>query len=240
MSFDMHAFQKAGPSLTIWLARDIAGGSLSNWRTERIVALTREHQSNVVYSAHRLASDTLARPLWTALQPLLPVDKGQFSKALPELQIEIAGLYLKGMKMTGLVGRGVQRIMISFQSVTGCIQAVFAANEVPDMMRDLECTLSSRTLGDILLPAMNLAVAEPLEAYEGAELKVKACLKKLNENKQDIEFYMALIERFVASQTGQAYPVLDGHLSTQKRSPRFAKPRTLLSDLAHSEDAPAG
>ena len=188
------------PKLTVWLRQDFSPKPEPEWNVERVVLLAGDYQSNVAFSVRKPAQTMLARQVWEAVNPCLPTAPGKSVFSSPDLVIEMPGLYLGGMSLTELVGRDGQRVMLTFKRTVGDIQSIFAPNKAPSMMREIGCNISAKTIGDILLPAINLAVSEPIEAFDGAEQKVKACLEKLKANKLDIEFYLALIERYVAAQ----------------------------------------
>jgi hypothetical protein len=138
------------------------------------------------------------------LKAYIPQDTRAFIISAREAAFDMGGLVLQGLTATGqAVERGVQRVFLSFKGVIGGLSSLFLPGRAPDHLGDMECALSTRTLNDVLLPALNLAAIEPIAEFEAGQEagqdKVRSFVAKLKEHQEDIAFYTSLLARFVAS-----------------------------------------
>lgn len=198
-----------GPSLAIWLKRTVTGNgpdqTQSEWCLDRVILNTPNFSQDMKFSGNSAILDTLSMAAMESFKSYMPQDTRAFIISAREAAFDLGGLVLQGLTATGqAVERGVQRVFLSFKGVIGGLSSLFLPGRAPDHIGDMECALSTRTLNDVLLPALNLAAAEPIAEFESAQDKVRGFVAKLKEHQEDIAFYTTLLARFVASKEQSA------------------------------------
>ncbi len=193
------------PCMMVWLTRDVHHNGVGAWAIERVSVKTEEYRQEVRYNKAALASERLAKSLWDFLQSYLPPTQEAFVLTARDTVLQTRSLLLNGLEVTATAAiEGTQRVLLKFRHIIGAFQAVFAPNQVPDLMEELKCTLSLRTLNDIILPALNLAASEPAAQFKDAGQRIEAFVDRLRQNKNEIEFYSILLSRFLASREAVA------------------------------------
>ena len=204
-----HVAPKAplGPSLAIWLKRTVTGDGQSPgaWCLDRVILNTPNFSQDMKFSGGSAVLDTLSMQALDSFKAYIPQDTRGFIISAREAAFDLGGLVLQGLTATGqAVERGVQRVFLNFKGVIGGLSALFLPGRAPDHLGDMECALSTRTLNDVLLPALNLAAIEPIAESENGQDKVRGFIAKLKEHQEDIAFYTTLLARFVASKDQSA------------------------------------
>ena len=94
-------------------------------------------------------------------------------------------------------------LLVTFRFFLGSMTAMFQPGKAPSVLREVECALSIRTITEIILPALSMAVTEPISAarkHTGAHDQLKAKWEKLSASQSDLLFYCDLISWFVKAQ----------------------------------------
>lgn len=194
---------RAFPTLTLWLVRGVDGTGPADWCLERVAAMTGHLHHNIKFDTMPDARETICEDLYGVLGDYLPSGTGKHLLAADNLLLELRSAVLYGLRVTGLsVRSGLQRVTVTFKHFLGGIGELFRAGRAPDLLDDVVCRLSTRAIQDVVLPALNIAVATPEldEAYQSQEeRRIETAWKSLCEKKVELEFYLSLLMRFVRS-----------------------------------------
>ena len=218
---------RAMPNLVIWLKRMVASDEVGAWVVDRLTVRANGFSHDLSFTVERQAEDQLSADLWGFLRAYLPAQTDDFVLTAREAVFESRSVLLQGLDVTAhQIKGGVQRVLLTFRNFLGSVSTIFAPNKAPNLLKDVECGLATRTLNDILLPALNAAATDPVDFAEGADDKVDALIHRLKQNKHDIEFYAALLSRFVASldRPPTAQPLAEPEYPTHMRRALSSKP----------------
>jgi hypothetical protein len=178
---------------------------LGEWCLDRVILKTESFSQDLRFSRRSTLAETMSQPALDGFQGYLPQDTQKFIISSKDAAFDLGELILQGLIATGLeVVRGVQRVILSFKGVIGGLSALFAPNRAPDALGNLECALSTKTINDVLLPALNVAVTEPALDCEDDRKRLSCFIETLKGHREDIVFYMSLLSRFVAAKEGQS------------------------------------
>ena len=204
------------PNLVIRLIRRVDDGAFGDWEVERIAINTSNFSQTTRFSGKNMADETLSNGFWTFIASHLPKGSGVHVVTAPEASFTTAGLLLHGLKVSSQrVAHGAQRLFVKFDTLLGAMAHIFAPGKVPSTLREAECSVSTRALVDLILPALNIAATEPIRDYERADHSFSAYVERLKKNRCDIEFYAAMIQRFI-SNTDRTDPFDDGVASPNR------------------------
>ncbi|MEM7519688.1 MAG: hypothetical protein AAF307_01520 [Pseudomonadota bacterium] len=189
----------------------------SDWEVDRMGVAGAEFDQTLRCKSGQKAAGMLQPQIWSAIQDYLPVTtEGRVLSARKSF-IETPELLLFGLSVVSRkVTDGFQSVLFTFQHAVGALTGVFAPSKAPNMLSNIEASLSTKTLEDIIRPALNLAATEPLEAFDNAKAPISAFIKKLRENQHEIHFYTVLLSRFLSrmsdapaiEQRGQMPPII--------------------------------
>lgn len=206
--------------LTLWLKRSVTGPKLGEWVFDRVILKTNGFTQSLDCDGEVRARDMLSEQALVEIEPYLPHGRDNSVMAASQKEFNFGRLMLQGLVVTGYnFSNGVQRVYLAFKSFFGSVASLFAPGKAPEHLVDVECKLSTKTLNDIVLPALNLAAIGPIGEYDAAEQKVNAFVGRLRENSRDIEFYAALLSRFVLQKS--THPP---HVKAKKADLRFIEP----------------
>lgn len=184
--------------LNIWLIRTRDGSGLSDWKVDRVVLTARDIINTVSLKTHRAIDGFLKPEFAKALMTYLPVKETDHVMTASDFLFETKGLALSCLRVTGhKIVDGVQRVMITLRRVVGGISNLFVAGNELCLLKEARTGISARLLEDIVSPVLNLVEFAPHRHSETAEERIVKCLDRLERNKYDLEFYAALITRFV-------------------------------------------
>lgn len=106
--------------------------------------------------------------------------------------------------------------MLVFRKAYGALAGLFKPRCAPDLVRETNCDLATRVLADIIVPAINLVDVQGAGRDADAKTRLAACLERISDNRHDLEFYAALLCRYVAQSQAA------GHISRHP-SARFGQ-----------------
>lgn len=190
------------PSLTIWVKRDTSGRQAGAWMLDRITAVTDSFTQTMAFHKPTGPNDALIPDLGNVLRAYLPRGQAPVVLTAADFELDSHGVTLNGLSVTGQEARnGIQRVIISFKNFIGSINALFLPGRAPTLLQDTENDLAARTLNDIVMPVLNLAVADPMAVGKHSKAlseRLELFWGRLAQNKAEIEFYCTLILRFMA------------------------------------------
>jgi hypothetical protein len=195
---------KIFPSLWFWFVRDVDCDAAGVWKVERLSASAGSFSHNISYTRLSDAEDVLALNFWDKLTDYLPVSLGDGVMTANDFVHEVPSAILHGLRVTAHAAvRGKQRVMIAFKHFLGSFNSLFRENKTPNLLSDSECGLSLRTITDVVLPALNLSLPQlSTESVNGAsrEALIENSIMQMRQNRNEIEFYCALLCRFVRAE----------------------------------------
>ena len=188
------------PNLIIWFKRVVDKNDSDEWLLDRITISTPNYFQDTKINDRKPASQRFADDVWAFLASYLPASTDEGVRSNQRACLEASNYLFHGVAAVGKrAAEGVQRAFITINNFLGSPKEMFKNNSFPDLLSDLECHLSARTLSDVIIPALNLVASASGPTIRSAEAKVAAFVERLEANKRDIEFYAELISRFVAS-----------------------------------------
>lgn len=192
------------PYLSIWFARTVTDEYVGDWTLNRISVSTESFHHDVRFTDDRLARCSLGREFGAVIDNYLPRSTGALVFTANDFLLEFPAAILRGLRVTAQeVRNGVQRVLLTFRHFLGSVSALFRPGRAPSVLKEAACTLSTRTINDIILPALSLAVAEPKAAarhHDSAQEQLQAVWERLSSKQVELAFYCDLISRFVSSQ----------------------------------------
>lgn len=189
------------PYISVWFLRTVAEAGLSDWSVVRLSISTETVHHDLRFSDRRRARDLLAKPFISLMDTYLPEGTSPVVLTANDCVLEMPDAIMKGLRLTGHdVRNGAQRVLVTFRFFLGSMSAMFQPGHAPSVLGEAECALSTRTINDIILPALSLAVTDPSAAakhYPGSLEQLQARWERLSAAQADLAFYCDLISRFV-------------------------------------------
>lgn len=197
------------PYISIWFSRSVNDAELSDWAVVRLSISTETVHHDLRFKDRRWAKDVLASQFVSLVGAYLPEGTSPTVLTANDCVLEMPAAIMKGLRVTGQdVRNGEQRVLVTFRFFLGSMSAMFLPGQAPSVLSEVECAVSTRTINDIILPALSLAVTEPCAAakqHPGSNEQLQASWEKLSAAQAEISFYCDLISRFVkARDTGNA------------------------------------
>ncbi len=147
------------------------------------------------------ARSYLSANLTQAVADYLPIDEGRFAFSAQDFLLELHDLVLSGLQVVGLETKsGLQRVSIKFKSFIGNAVALFNPKDTPFFLNDVSCSLSARTISDLVLPILN--TISTFDTHGHGENRItpqnlKTMLHKMRDRKDEIEFQLTLLQRYI-------------------------------------------
>jgi len=189
------------PYISIWFSRSVTDASLGEWAVSRLSIATETVHHDLRFTNPRTAKEVLAGPFVSLMDRYLPEGTSPVVLTANDCVLEMPTAIMKGLRVTGQeVRNGLQRVLVTFRFFLGSMNAMFQPGQTPSVLSEVECTLSTRTINDIILPALSLAVTEPSAAarqHPAAQDQLQARWERLSAAQAEIAFYCDLISRFV-------------------------------------------
>ncbi|MEM6481927.1 MAG: hypothetical protein AAF681_08790 [Pseudomonadota bacterium] len=193
---------------------------MSDWSVARISIATETVHHDLRFTDGRHAKDLLATQFLSLMDTYLPEGTSPIVLTANDCILEMPSGIMKGLRVTGQdVRNGVQRVLVTFRFFLGSMSALFQPGKAPSVLSEVECALSTRTINDIILPALSLAVTEPCAAakqFPGAQEQLRASWEKLSEAQAEIAFYCDLISRFVNARDSRSVAMIDNRHSLSR------------------------
>ena len=224
------------PYISIWFLRTVTEAGLSDWSVASLSISTETIHHDMRFAERRPARDMLAKPFISLMDDYLPEGTSPVVLTANECVLEMPEAIMKGLRVTGQeVRHGTQRVLVTFRFFLGSMNAMFQPGHVPSVLGEVECALSTRTINDIILPALSLAVTEPSAAakqYPGSHEQLQARWEKLSAAQDEIAFYCDLISRFVQARDTRNKAIVEEKPSLPLRR----RPKPVLSTTACDTD----
>lgn len=189
------------PYISVWFSRSVNEKGLSDWSIARVSIATQNVHHDLRFTGTQQANDILADQFTALVANYLPEGTSPIVLTANECVLEMPSAIMKGLRVTGQeVRNGVQRVLVTFRFFLGSMSAMFQPGKAPSVLSEVECALSTRTINDIILPALSLAVTEPCAAakqHPETREQLKASWEKLSAAQAELTFYCDLISRFV-------------------------------------------
>lgn len=210
------------PYISIWFTRTVTESSLSDWSVARLSISTDAVHHDLRFSDNRRARDILAVEVVTLMDSYLPEGTSPIVLTANDCIVEMPTAIMRGLRVTGQeVRNGLQRVLVTFRFFLGSMSAMFQPGQAPSVLSEVECALSTRTINDIILPALSLAVTDPRAAAEkhpGSVEQLQASWEKLSAAQSEIRFYCDLISRFIKARDTQNTALVNEDAARTKRS----------------------
>lgn len=195
------------PYVSVWFSRSVTDTRLSAWSVARLSIATETVHHDLRFTDGRHAKDVLAIQFMSLIDTYLPEGTSPLVLTANDCVLEMPSAIMKGLRVTGQdVRNGVQRVLVTFRFFLGSMSAMFKPGQAPSVLSEVECALSTRTINDIILPVLSLAVIEPCTAarqHSESQERLQASWEKLSAAQAEIAFYCDLISRFVNSRDTQ-------------------------------------
>ena len=191
------------PSVVIALRGDVDSGEAL---VERLEWRLPEAVSRILFTPPLPLEQALDEGVAAALRPHLPHWGEQMVHIVSDFAHEVPGLSLGGLRVIAAPPiHGMQHATLRIRHAVGDRHLLTnpARRDGPAVRRTLEKE-AARALSDLLRPCLDLAAVDPLEGAATAPTRLEWRLRRLAENKEEMEFFAWLLARYVAH--GDAHP----------------------------------